>query len=309
MNRNIGIDIGGTKVNIGIVDDCGNITDTLRLPTDSEKEPESFIREIVKNVHILLEKNHLCMDDIKFIGAGVPGTADVNTGMISYCPNLSWYDIPAGEYFKQYLGREIKIAQDSRNAALAELLFGAGRGYNNIVCVSVGTGIGGGIIIDRKIFCGGMNTAGEIGHTPIVKNGRECVCGNQGCLEKYASGNGMMELALERFPEKFQTLEKKCENLFDLAYKGDEEVLQFIDECVDNLAFGLANVVNLLSPEAIIISGGLCEHEKLFIAPLKEKIVRYGYYSWTHLKKLKVCRALLGSNAPMIGAAVMVQGM
>ena len=309
MRKNVGIDIGGTKVNIGIVDDEGRIIDNLRIPTDGGIEPEFFIKEIVRSMHSLLDKNRLSIEDIAFIGAGVPGTVDIQTGVVSYCPNLSWFDVPAGKYFEKYLGRTVMISQDSRNAALAELLFGAGIGYNNLLCIAIGTGIGSGIIINKKIFHGGMNTAGEIGHTPIIKHGIKCVCGNCGCLEKYASGTGMTELAVERYPEKFAVMEKRCESLFELAYTGDLEMLQFIDECVDNLAYGIANAVNLLSVEKVIISGGLCEHEDLVIKPLKEKIIKYGYYAWTRLGRLNVCKALLGSDAPMIGASALERGI
>ena len=307
--KNLGIDIGGTKVNLGVVDECGNVLFSTRMQTDAKKEPELLIAEIAEKAKNLLEQNSMKLADVEFIGAGVPGTADVHTGLVSYCPNLSWYDVPAGAYFRKYLGREVRVAQDSRNAALAELLFGAGRGYSDILCLTVGTGIGAGIIINKKIFNGGMNTAGELGHTPIVKDGAECICGNSGCLERYASGNGMTRLALERFPDKFEGMEKKCESISELAYAGDQEICAFLDECIDNLAFGIANAVNLLSPEAVIISGGLCEHEKLSIEPLKKKIIERGYYSWTRLNRLWICKAALGSDAPMIGAAMLYQGI
>lgn len=309
-NYNVGIDIGGTKVNIGIVKENGEILDNIIIATNKEKEPEDFIADICEKTKELLYRNNLSIKKVYFIGVGVPGTADVNTGMVSYCPNLFWYDLPIGNMLEKNLQRDVKVMQDSRNAALAESLFGAGRGFDNILCVAIGTGIGGGIIINRKIFNGGMNTAGEIGHTPIIKNGRKCVCGNLGCLETYASGTGITDLALEKFPEKFTKLEnRRCEYVFELAYAGDSEILYFIEECVDNLAFGIANAVSLLSPEAVIISGGLCVHEELFVKPLQDKIVQKGYYSWTHLNKLKVYKAELGSDAPMIGAALLYKGI
>lgn len=309
MKLNVGIDIGGTKINLGIVDEQGKITDSCRIPTNAKQEPELTVQEIVKTLKKMLKKNGLTLQDITFIGAGVPGTVNTSTGLVSYCPNLSWFDIPIGDLFERYMGRKVVVEQDSRNAALAEKLFGAGKGCDNILCVAVGTGIGGGIIIDGKIFHGGMNTAGEIGHTPIYKNGRKCVCGNSGCLEKYASGTGMLEIALERFPAKFQGKPEKCETLFKLAYEGDKEACALIDECVDDLAFGIANAVNLISPEMVIISGGLCEHEGLFVNPLQEKITNHGYYSWTRQNSLKVCRAILGSDAPMIGASALDKGI
>lgn len=320
----IGIDIGGTKVNIGIVNEDGTILDKVKIPTckkdpnisDSQvwkrknREPEEIIKAICNEIQTLLQKNQMTMNDIYFIGAGVPGTADTKTGMVSYCPNLFWYDVPAGELFETYLHREVKIMQDSRNAALAEMLFGAGREYNDILCISVGTGVGCGIISDRKIYNGAMNTAGEFGHTPIVKDGRQCVCGNKGCLERYVSGTAIYERAFEKFPWKFEKEEQKnSEYVFEMAYNGDAEILEYIDECVDYLAFGIANAVCLMAPEAIIISGGLCVHDELFVKPLREKVMQRGYYSWTRLNSLKICKAELGSDAAMIGAAMLYKGI
>jgi glucokinase len=220
---------------------------------------------------------------------------------------LFWYDEPIGELFEKYLDHKVLIAQDSRNGVIAEMLFGAGKGYSDILLITLGTGIGCGIIINKKLFCGAMNTAGELGHMPIVKNGRSCVCGNKGCLERYASGTGILEGALEKFPNKFLGMEKTCENVFKMVYKGDNEIYKYIDECVDNLAFGIANAVSLFSAEAVIISGGLCVHEDLIVKPLEEKVYKHGYYSWTHLKRLKIHKALLGSDAPMIGASMLYQ--
>ena len=306
----IGFDIGGTKVNIGIVRENGEVFDKVRIPSTGAKQAEGFVVEICTAAKELLAKNQLNLNDIYFIGVGVPGTVDAKTGIVTYCPNLYWYDLPIGDLFQDAFGRKVVIMQDSRNAALAETLFGAGREFRNTLCISIGTGVGCGIIIDRKIFYGGMNTAGEIGHTPIIKDGRPCVCGNRGCLERYVSGPGITEQALERFPEKFKREEdKKCEYVFEMAYHGDKEILAFIDECVDNLAFAIANAVCLLSPEAIIISGGLCVHEDLVVKPLREKIMKRGYYSWTKPDSLKVCKAQLGSDAAMIGAALLYKSL
>ena len=186
----------------------------------------------------------------------MPGTADTKTGLVEYCPNLGWEDVPAGAIFKHYLGADVMIAQDSRLAAWAEYLLGAGRNYHSFICVAIGTGIGSGIIIDGKIFHGALNTAGEIGHSVFQKDGRLCNCGNHGCLERYSSGTGMFEQALEAYPEKFIDRPHQAETMFDLAYAGDQDMLRLIRRMVEDLAMGIANAVSLLSPEAVIISGG-----------------------------------------------------
>ena len=301
----VGIDIGGTKVNIGLVTENGKVIDTIRVPVQTQLSAPKFIEMLCGEIDRLVEQNHLTKEQIHFFGAGVPGTADIHTGYVEYCPNLHWEDVPAGEIFKENLGAKVVISQDSRCAAWAEYLLGAGKKYSSIFCVAVGTGIGGGIILDGKIFHGGMNTAGEIGHSVFQKDGRTCVCGNHGCLERYSSGTGIIDRAMELFPEKFSDLPKKSESVFQLAYQGDPQALDLIGHVVEDLAVGIANVVSILSPEAVIISGGLCDHDELFIKPLNELVYHYGYHSWVRKKLLKIEKAQMGSDAPMIGAALL----
>jgi glucokinase len=301
----VGIDIGATKANIGLVTPSGKIIDSVRVPVQREASAEHFIETVCQAVARLMDANRLTLDDIVFYGVGVPGTADSRIGLVEYCPNLGWEDVPAGAIFERYLGTTVMVAQDSRLAAWAEYLLGAGRNYQSFFCVAIGTGIGSGIIIDGKIFHGALNTAGEIGHSVFQKDGRLCACGNHGCLERYASGTGMIDRALEAYPEKFSERPHQTETLFDLAYAGDEELLRLIRSMVEDLAIGIANAVSILSPEAVIISGGLCIHDELIIRPLRELISQYGYHAWTRKKELQIEQAQLGPAAPMIGAALL----
>jgi glucokinase len=301
----VGIDIGATKVNLGLVTPSGKIIASARIPVSHEVSAEHFIKALCEGVAHLIDANRLTPADIVFYGVGVPGTADSRTGLVEYCPNLGWEDVPAGAIFKHYLGAEVMVAQDSRLAAWAEYLLGAGRNYQSFICVAIGTGIGSGIIIDGKIFNGTLNTAGEIGHSVFQKDGRLCACGNHGCLERYSSGTGMIDRALEAYPEKFVDRPHQAETLFELAYAGDEDLLHLIRRSVEDLSIGIANAVSLLSPEAVIISGGLCTHEELIIKPLRELVNHYGYHAWTRKNQLKIEQAQLGPAAPMIGAALL----
>jgi glucokinase len=301
----IGIDIGGTKTNIGLVNEQGKILDRVRIPVDRQLGAEAFIERIGQELEQFITRSGVQKKDIHFWGAGVPGTADIKSGHVAYCPNLGWEDVPAGTLFKKHLGVDVVISQDSRLAAWAEYLLGAGRPYRSFICVTLGTGIGGRIILDGRLFHGGLNTAGEIGHTVFEKDGRPCACGNRGCLERYCSGTGIIERALEAYPEKFSCLAHKSETVFELAYQGDAEMLALIRNVVEDLAVGIANAVSILSPEAVIISGGLCEHETLIIQPLGELINQYGYHSWVRKHALKIEKAQMGSDAPMIGAALL----
>ena len=305
----VGIDIGATKANIGLVTAAGHIIDAVRIPVQRDVAAESFIQTLCHAVEQLLAANGLTKNDCIFYGVGVPGTADYTIGLVEYCPNLGWEDVPAGALFKKCLGVDVVIAQDSRLAAWAEYLLGAGRNYRSSICVAIGTGIGGGIIIDGKIFHGALNTAGEIGHSVLEKDGRACNCGNHGCLERYASGTGMIDRALEAYPEKFVNRPRQAETIFELAYAGDREMLDLIEQVVADLAVGIANVVAILAPEAVIISGGLCIHDELIVKPLKEQVDRYGYHAWTRKKRFKIEQAQLGPEAPLIGAALLYKAL
>lgn len=306
---NIGVDIGGTKTNIGIVNKKGKIIDSVRISTNQQKSPEAVIVDICEHIKVLIEKHSISYEEINSMGVGVPGTADIKTGFVEYCPNLDWEDVDAGKIFSKHLGLNALISQDSRCAAWAEFLFGAGRGYKSFIAITLGTGIGGGIIINEKIYHGAMNTAGEVGHAVFQKDGRACNCGNHGCLERYCSGTGIIERALERFPEKIKGHPNRSETVFELAYAGDKDALALIEDVVADLAVGIANAVSIISPELVVLSGGLCEHEKLIIEPLKDLVYHYGYHSWTRKKILEISKAELGDEAPMIGAAFLYKSL
>ena len=307
MNENIsvGIDIGATKIHMGLVTESGQVLGDDRLPFQYDLKPDAMIETICGYLDKLLKSNQLQINDILSFGVGVPGTADINTGNVEYCPNLGWEDIAAGTIFAKYLGREVIVSQDSRCAAWAEYLLGAGRKYRSMICLTLGTGIGSGIIMDGKIFHGALNTAGEIGHCIFEKDGRACNCGRLGCLERYCSGTGIIQRALEAFPEKLADLPHKSESVFQLAYAGDAHALKLIQTVVEDLAIGIANAVSILSPQAVIISGGLCDHEELIVKPLEQLVNQYGYHSWARKKLLKIEKAQAGSDAPMIGAALL----
>ncbi|WP_066646451.1 ROK family protein [Christensenella timonensis] len=306
MQKNIGIDIGGTKIRIGVIDGKAHILAMEKLPMQHIPAGQ-MIGRICDAAERMLEKAGLCMEEIGGVGIGVPGTVDHETGAIEYCPNIGWTGQPAGKYFRGRWNKNIAIDQDSRLAALGEALYGAGRGYGSIACITLGTGIGCGVVMDGKIFRGGMNTAGELGHICVEPGGRRCACGNRGCLERYCSGTGILLGARERFSQKLDA-GARTEDVFEMAYGGDGDALALIADCVRILAQGIVALVNVLSPEAVILSGGLCAHEKLLVEPLKERVYAQGYPAWTNRKKLAVKKAELGEYAPLVGAAAIGTG-
>lgn len=298
----IGIDIGGTKTNIGIVQEDGSVLAQRKLPSDTRDGIGAFVDTIYNEISGLLLDNNMRLEDIADIGIGIPGTVDSDHGIIEYSSNLFGTDVAIGPIFEKKLGRKVTLIQDSWAAAWGEKLFGAGKNHENFCCVTLGTGIGCGVIAEGKIFRGTMNSAGEIGHTPIIMGGRKCSCGNYGCLECYSSGTGILKQAMELFPEKLQG-DERAEKVFELADSGDEEAAALIRDAVDKLAYGLAIMVNTFAIDTFLISGGLCVHKERIIDPLPKLIEKYGYESWTRKKRIKVLQAKLGSDAPMIGAA------
>ena len=285
----IGIDIGGTKVNIGIVAEDGSILRKLAFPSQGADQPKAFAAMIARKADEMLAEEGLSISDIEQIGVGIPGTADYTRGIVEYSCNLFGEDqVPLAQYFADIWHRDVTIVQDSWAAAYAEYRFGSHRKHEHMLCVTVGTGIGCGVISGGKVFSGAMHTAGEIGHTPIVWQGRPCACGKRGCLERYASGTAILEQAMERFPDKLRDLPAKTESVFQLAY-------------------GLAIMIDILSTDTVVISGGICAHKALFIDPLQDGILGYGYPPWARKKAVTVSQAKLGSDAPMVGAAFLTR--
>ncbi|MEA5003098.1 MAG: ROK family protein [Christensenella sp.] len=308
MKKNIGIDIGGTKVMLGVVDEEGTILIKKKIPMQPELSAENMIGQIAQEARRMLDDANIGMEEISFVGAGVPGTVDTAAGIVEYCPNICWDSVPAGKYFREALGKETLLSQDSRLAALGESLFGAGRDYGSIACITIGTGIGCGLIYGKKIFGGGLGTAGELGHIVCEADGRQCPCGNRGCLERYSSGTGILLEAKESYPVQFAGT-VRTEDVFDLAYAGSTSAKEVIARSVSRLADGIVTLVNIFAPEAVIISGGLCEHKELVIEPLQNAVQMRGYPAWTRQSRLPVRKAELGADAPMIGASALYRGI
>jgi len=300
----VGIDIGGTKVALGLLKSDGTVVRSTVVPTPFAQGEEAFVQSICTALHAMLIQKGDTLSQIEGIGIGVPGTADWKKGIVRYCPNLfGAVQLPLADLFEKQLGIRPSIVQDSWAAAYAEYEFGRHRQTPNMLCITVGTGIGCGVILNGKVFGGALGTAGELGHVPIVFEGRLCSCGRRGCLERYVSGTAIFTQAMESFPEKLKDLPPKAESVFSLAYAGERDALSLIAECVDKLAYGLSLAIDVLAVDTVIISGGVSVHKELLIDPLEEKIRSYAYPPWAKNEKLQVLQASLGSEAPMVGAA------
>ena len=288
----IGIDIGGTKINIGLF--------------TTEKSLVKSVKEYIKNITDLSEyiKNaitSLCTElnieysDILSVGVGIPGTVSEDGKTILKAPNISLLSENFGEVLEEKLNIPVRLVQDSRAAAWGEYLCGGGQNHKAVVCVTLGTGIGTGIVIAGKIYNGALGCAGELGHLPVVENGRKCGCTKQGCLEKYCAGGGLDITAQEMLGAG-----KNAADLFNEAKNNNEDAINAIKVAVKMLGTALVSIINLLSVDCLLFSGGLCEQEELYLNPLIDYIKNHCYCAD---KMPTIKKAELGENSPLFGAS------
>lgn len=291
MNYKIGIDIGGTKINVGIVDENGVVVGKNRLEV---KEVKSFASEVASATLLLLKSLNIDVKSVSGCGVGVPGTVNADCRTIVKAPNIAILPENLASEMEKYLSIPVRLIQDAKAAAYGEYLFGSGKGAKSLLCFTLGTGIGMGIVLDGKIYQGGLGCAGEIGHIPLGKE-RKCGCGKVGCVEKYSAGGGLDITAREILGEG-----KTATDLFDEANKGNERAQVVINEAVSMLGTAITAAVNLFSPDVVLFSGGLSERRKEYVLPLTEFILSHCYCSGV-LPRIE--NALLGSDAPLIGAS------
>lgn len=299
----IGVDIGATKTRLGLVTPTGDVVAERTFPTPPGVACAEHAAQISTSTRDLLAASAHDLTEVRTIGVGVPGTADPRTGVVEYCPNLGWDREPLADHMERHLGIRPHVLQDSRAAAWAECLFGIDPSVDSFLSVTVGTGVGCGIVLRNELLMGAMNTAGELGHSILHQNGRQCSCGNHGCVEQYVSGTAILRRALEAFPEAFGDRPARTQTVFDLAAEQHRPAQRLLSEAIDDLAQAVVNAVNILSVEAVILSGGLCVYEDLFVAPLRARVLDLAYEPWRRQHRLSIFASRLGPSAPMIGAA------
>lgn len=289
----IGIDIGGTKINIGVFDD-----DTKKLVENKKSYVADIVdlSEHIKSVvYELCDKNKINVKDLISCGIGIPGTVSEDGKRILKVPNIDVLSDDIADKIEDALKVPVKFVQDSRAGAWGEYLCGGGKGAGIVVCVTLGTGIGTGIVMNGKIFNGALGYAGELGHIVAVENGRECGCGHRGCLEKYCAGRGLDITARELLGEG-----KSAADLFEEAKRGNEEAKKAITDAVKMLGAGLLSIVNLLNPDCLLFSGGLSDQEEMYLNPVIDYI-KNGCYIPEKPPVIK--KAELGEHSPLYGAA------
>ncbi|MFZ5753212.1 MAG: ROK family protein [Bacillota bacterium] len=307
----VGIDLGGTNITAALVNQAGEVKGCLKLATQAEMGPPGVTQRMIQMVCSLLTENNLTLGNLFGLGIGVPGLVNSREGTAIFLPNLpGWRNIPLVQWVRGELGVPVLIDNDVRMAAWGEKLQGAGRGWDDIVCITLGTGIGSGIFLQGKMFRGHSESAGEIGHMTVEKDGLPCTCGNRGCLEMYASGRAIARRAKEAVKQNgFSPILELAEGdesmitartVYDAARLGDSLAHGIIREAAAYLGIGLANVANILNPQGIIIGGGVAGMGEMLLTPVREVVKAR---AMPLNREVEIVAAELGDGAGAIGAA------
>lgn len=311
----IGIDLGGTNIVASVVDDDYNIIGTSKTPTNSPRSADEIFDDIADVCEEAVKAAGLTMEDIDSVGMGTPGTVNQD-GIIEFANNLAFNNVPARTMLAKRINKpeeKVFIENDANCAALGEAYAGCGNGAKDFVAVTLGTGVGSGVIIGGKIVNGVNYAGGECGHMVIVVDGEQCSCGRKGCWEAYASATALIrqtKKAMEEYPDSLMHKLAKEEGkvsgrtAFDAMRLGDIAGIKVVDDYIKYVACGLVNIVNALQPEIICIGGGICNEGETLMKPLR-RFVQSERYSIHSKIQTKIVKAELGNDAGVIGAALL----
>ncbi|MBR6533272.1 MAG: ROK family protein [Clostridia bacterium] len=312
----LGIDLGGTNIKVGLVDETLKIISKAKLPTFAQRNACEIVDDMAALCHSVIKENNLSVDDIEYVGIAAPGSVDPKLGIIRYANNIKMDNFPiADELKKRFPVKKVLLENDANAAALAEIKAGAGKGYSDLVMITLGTGVGGGIVIDGKLYSGFNYSGAELGHTVIEFGGRPCTCGRLGCFETYSSATGLINMTKEKMIEYVDSImwdlvDDNLENVdgrtaFEAARKGDIAGKKVVATYIKYLACGLTNIVNIFQPQVLCIGGGVCGEGDYLLKPLIQTVRRceYGAATQTNFSQIKI--AELGNDAGIIGAAAL----
>lgn len=318
MKHYLGIDLGGTNIAVGVVDENLSIVKKDSVPTGADRPADEIIADMAALCKKVVADAGLSMSDIEYAGIAAPGTANSETGIIEYANNLPFLNYPIADKLAGMTGVEkIYIENDANAAALAEALAGAAKGAKYSVMITLGTGVGGGIILDGKVYCGFNHAGAELGHMVISHGGRHCSCGRDGCWESYSSATGLINMTKEKIAEceakgeatLMANIAKEAgkvsgKTAFAAMKQGDAAGAAVVDEYISYLACGLANIINIFQPTVLSIGGGICNEGDNLLVPLNEKIWSQTY-GVEKEKRTQIVIAELGNDAGIIGGAAL----
>ena len=312
MKYYIGIDLGGTNIVAAVVDENYNIITKASTKTNRPRPAEAIADDMAAMAIKAVEDAKLTMDDIEWVGVGTPGIANSSTGVIEYSNNLGFENTPMAELIRKHIDKPVYIENDANAAAYGEYVAGAAKGAKNAVCITLGTGVGGGIIIDGKIYAGSNFAGAEIGHTVIGIDGPQCSCGRKGCFEAYSSATALIRMTKEKMdvcPDSVMhkiTEERggkvSARTSFDAMRQGDAAAKEVVDFYIKALACGITNTINIFQPDILCIGGGVCNEGDALLLPMKE-LVQKEVYTRNSPKNTEIVIAKLGNDAGLIGAA------
>ena len=304
-----GVDVGGTTVKLGLFDKEGNVLDKWEIPTNKANKGEAILPDIAKSILAKMDEKGIKEEELAGIGLGAPGAVDDNGTLVGGAVNIGWEPFNIPDAIHAYINVPVKAANDANAAAFGEMWQGGGTGYNNMVAVTLGTGVGGGIIINGRLLSGATGAGGEIGHIHMNDNEtEECGCKNKGCLEQYASATGIVRLARRRLaeddkPSVLRGEELSAKAVFDAVKAGDEVAIEIANRFGEYLGKGLAIVAGVVNPEIFVIGGGVSKAGDIllsFVEPVFQK------YAFQQCRGAKFALAKLGNDAGIFGAAGLI---
>jgi len=310
----IGIDLGGTNIAIGLVDDNGKILHKDSVPTQRDREYPEIIKDMAMLTLKVIEDAGVSIAEVKSIGVGSPGTPNCTDGILVYANNLKFKNVPIRTELQKYIDLPVYLDNDANVAGLAESVAGAAKGAAHSVTITLGTGVGGGIIIDGKVYSGFNNAGAELGHMVIVSDGERCTCGRNGCWEAYASATACISQTKEAVGLNPGSLINKLVNgdlnkisaktAFDAAKQGDAAGQKIVTQYIKFIGEGLVNIVNIFRPEILVIGGGVCKEGEYLLKPLREYI-KTNTYGLEGIADTEIKVAVMGSDAGIVGAAML----
>lgn len=312
MKYYLGVDVGGTNLVAAVVDENDQILAKASCKTNLPRKPELTVEDIAQVCHQAVEQSGLSMAQMESVGIGVPGIVNLETGVVEYSCNLDYHDVPIVHMLKEKLPLPVFAENDANVAAIGEFAAGAGQGCQSMVAITLGTGVGGGVIIDNKILTGFNYSGGELGHMVIQRGGRLCNCGRRGCLEAYASATGLIQTTIEKmrqYPDsllwKIAPTEAQVEGktAFDALQEGDAAAKEAFEEFIDALSCGVVNIIDIFQPEIVCIGGGLSRQGRV-LTDLIQKAADQEEYNRDGKHRCKIVTARLGNDAGLIGAAL-----
>ncbi len=306
----LGVDLGGTNIAIGIVDKDGSILNKASVPTPSNGEYKDVVAAMISLSKKLIADNNLELSDFEAVGIGCPGSIDYKKGSVAYSNNLRFDDVPLVDEFQKHWNIPIVLENDANAAAYGEYMIN-GNNADVFVAVTLGTGVGGGVIIDGKIFRGANGAGAELGHSVLVHKGLPCTCGRKGCWEAYAAATALVKqtkIAIEKHPESLMAGFAKergkvnGRTAFDAAKKGDAAAKEVVKQYIEYVADGIVNMVNIFQPNKVVVGGGISNEGEYLLAPIREYVKKNDYNRLFTPVEIEAAKLL--NDAGIIGAAL-----